>query len=110
MHKIVLVLLFTVGVSHAKDSRYDTSFINKSPFYKKEAKILSKFFQENYLVHKEKVRIGLIGNSRLKSIGSSLVKETKSGLKENPLFLIDWPSERNLILKYVKEVEKEKRK
>lgn len=99
-----------MGISHAKDSGYDTRFIKKSPFYKKEAKILDKFFHRDYLVHKETIRIGLIGKSRLKSIGSHLVKESKNGLKENPLYLIDWPSEKNLILRYVKEIEKEKRK
>lgn len=108
--RILIILAFFIShSSYAKESRYHTSFINKSPFYKKEAKILMRFLSDDYLLKKEIHRVKLIAAGRMKSITNQNVKEMKAILVKNPLYMIMWPKDKNLIYKYVKRIEDEKR-
>ena len=104
-----MCLLLIGGRSYAKDSSYEVDFINKSPFYKKDAKMLKRFFSSSYLNDKEGKRLSQVAKQRLDSITKQMVNEINELLKKNPVYLIEWPSEKNLILKYVKEIEEKKR-
>lgn len=111
MRQFILILLIVINHhSYAKESRYSIDFINKSSFYKKEAKILRRFFSEEYLFKKESHRIRLIAFDRMHSITKQNVKKMKILLSQNPLYLIMWPTDKGLIQKYLKKLEEEQRK
>lgn len=98
------------GVSYAKNSRYDITFINKSSFYKKEARILQRAFSESYLLDKQRKQIKKLARARIIFIRQQMVAETKEFFKQNPLYWVHWPDDKSLILKYGEIIEKQKRK
>ena len=66
-----------------------------------------RFLSDDYLLKKEIHRVKLIAAGRMKSITNQNVKEMKSILVKNPLYMIMWPKDKNLIYKYVKRIEDE---
>lgn len=68
-----------------------------------------RFLADDYILKKEIRRIKLVATRRMESITKQNVNEIRIFLAKNPLYMIPWATENNLILKYVKRIENEKR-
>lgn len=76
----------------------------------KHLQFFQRVFADDYLVKQEVKRVRSIATSRIIDFHKGHIRETKNVLGNNPIYLIDWPSDKNLILRYLKIIEDEKRK
>jgi hypothetical protein len=102
--------MFYCTESYADRSRYNLEFINQSSLLKTEKVFFETAFSDDYLVKEQIKIVKSVATSRIEDLVKVYVKEAKNLLAKNPLFLINWPDDKNLIFKNIKKIEKEKRK
>lgn len=107
---LIFLIMFYCTESYADQSRYNLEFINESSLLKKEKVFFETAFSDDYLVKEQIKIVKSVATSRIEDLVRVYVKEAKDLLAKNPLFLIDWPNDKNLIFKNIKKIEKEKRK
>lgn len=113
MKRFVIVCVFILSFSQKtyafKASRYGLEFLNMSSFYKNEIVLFQKYFADDYLVNARSHWISSAAVERRKKLLLRDVAQLRTFMETNPLYLIDWPREKDMIFRVIKELEKEKR-
>ena len=82
-----------------------------SPVIVNEIKTLKKCFTPDYIYKKNIKWVSEVATDRLQTLLRNNVEMVrKMMLKENPLYLIEWPSEKEWINNYIRKIESENRR